>query len=105
MNGYREVLFLSDKQPSEICKWTEHLRTRSGVQIVKMINNIHTETPSTQGIWHPFMFTDTEWTVTKFPNKKLSSVLKTGKTATDIILDEQTEALTEGVKHCQINNK
>ncbi|KAK0044547.1 39S ribosomal protein L43 mitochondrial [Biomphalaria pfeifferi] len=105
LNGYREVLFMSDKQPSEICKWTEHLRTRSGVQIVKMINNIHTETPSTQGIWHPFMFRDTELAVTKFPNKKLSSVLKTGKTATDIILDEQTEALTEGVKHCQINNK
>ncbi|KAH9513375.1 39S ribosomal protein L43, mitochondrial [Bulinus truncatus] len=100
LNGGREVLHMAKKEPEEICKWTEHLRTRSGVQIVKMINDIHTDTPSTQGIWHPFMFRNTEWAVTKFPNKIYSDVPKTGKTATDIIYDEQSGVETENVQLC-----
>ncbi|CAL1533690.1 unnamed protein product [Lymnaea stagnalis] len=106
LNGGREVLLMSGKEPGEICKWTEHLRTRSGIQIVKMINNIHTETPSTQGIWHPFMFRDTEWAVTKFPSKKASEVLKIGLTATDLVLEEQQgEPLIDSMNTCKIDDK
>ncbi|KAK3733739.1 hypothetical protein RRG08_026854 [Elysia crispata] len=88
LNGRREMMEMIDKEPEEICKWTEHMRGRSGVQIVNMIRNNHTETPSTQGIWHPFMFRDSETALTKFPNPQLSAVKQTGKTATDYLLEE-----------------
>lgn len=96
MNGRREAMEMSGKEVGEICKWTEHIRTRSGVQIVRLIKNIHTDTPSTQGIWHPFMFKDPELAVMKFPSKKLSEITKTGKTATDFVLEEFSEKLRIG---------
>ncbi|GFS03909.1 39S ribosomal protein L43, mitochondrial-like [Elysia marginata] len=88
LNGRRETMEMIDKEPGEICKWAEHMRGRSGVQIVNMIRNNHTETPSTQGIWHPFMFRDTETAVTKFPDSRYSTLKHTGKTATDYVLEE-----------------
>jgi large subunit ribosomal protein L43 len=88
LNGRREVMEMSGKEVGDICKWTEHMRTRSGVLIVNMIQNNHTDNPSTQGIWHPFMFRDPELAVVNFPSQKHSDVLKTGKTATDFVLEE-----------------
>ncbi|XP_059140075.1 large ribosomal subunit protein mL43-like [Physella acuta] len=98
LNGGKQILGMSSKLTPEICKWTEHLRTRSGVQIVRMIKNNHTDTPITQGIWQPFMFKETEWAVTKFPNEKWSSVLKVGKTATDYVLEEQSGKSQHDIK-------
>ncbi|GFN75368.1 39S ribosomal protein l43, mitochondrial-like [Plakobranchus ocellatus] len=88
LNGRRESMEMMRKEPQEICKWAEYMRGRSGVQIVNMIHNNHTETPSTQGIWHPFMFRDSETAVAKFPDPKYSAVRETGKTATDYVLEE-----------------
>ena len=88
VNGRRETMEMSGKEPEEICKWTEHMRGRSGVQIVRLLRNNHTETPSTQGIWHTFMFRDSETALAKFPNPEYSAVKNTGKTATDHVLEE-----------------
>lgn len=88
VNGHREPMNMSGKQPHEICKWTEFMRTRSGVEIVKLIKNQHTDNPSTQGIWHPLMFADPALSVTKFPHQELSTILVKGKTATDFVLEE-----------------
>lgn len=82
---------MGGKESEEICQWVEFMRTRSGVQIVHLLQNNHTDTPSTQGIWHPFMFRDTETALIKFPNAALSSVKVTGKTATDYVLEEQQQ--------------
>ncbi|XP_059155388.1 large ribosomal subunit protein mL43-like [Physella acuta] len=98
LNGGKQILGMTSKLTPEICKWTEHLRTRSGVQIVRIIKNNHTDTPSTQGIWHPFMFKETEWAVTKFPSEKWSPVLKVGKTATDYVLEEQSGQSQNDIK-------
>ena len=80
---------MNGKEVDEICQWIEHQRTRSGVQIVRLEAPQHTDTPSTQGIWHPFMFRDTESAVAKFPCKKLSEIKTVGRTASDLIRDEQ----------------
>ena len=81
---------MSGKTVDEICQWAEHMRTRSGVQIVHQKKPHHTDSPSTQGIWHPFMFRDTENAVIKFPSEKMSEIKKFGKTATDIIREESS---------------
>ncbi|BFY97744.1 hypothetical protein BsWGS_00784 [Bradybaena similaris] len=88
LNGHREPMNMSGKQPHEICKWTEFMRTRSGVEIVNLVKTHHTDNPSTQGIWHPLMFADPALSVTKFPRQELSTILVKGKTATDFVLEE-----------------
>ncbi|CAG5125976.1 unnamed protein product [Candidula unifasciata] len=88
LNGRREAMGMSGKQPLEICKWTEHMRTRSGVEIVNLVKNLHTDNPSTQGIWHPFTFADPALAATKFPSDQQSKILVKGKTATDFVLEE-----------------
>ncbi|XP_005090362.1 39S ribosomal protein L43, mitochondrial [Aplysia californica] len=105
LNGRREVMLLSGKEVPEICKWVEHMRTRSGVQIVNMIQNNHTETPSTQGIWHPFMFRDSEMAATEFPSKKFSQIQVTGKTATDLVLEEQLKVSSSESSDSHIEGK
>lgn len=72
-------------QPDEICQWIEHLRTRSGAQIVRLRKQWHTETPSIQGVWSPFTNRDTRLNVTEFPNEELSEAFKE-PSATDQIL-------------------
>merc|ERR1711936_443613 len=89
LNGRREVKDLSGKETDEICQWIEHQRTRSGVEIVRHVQPHHTDSPSTQGIWHPFMFRDTETAVAKFPCKELSEIKNVGRTATDFIREER----------------
>ena len=91
MNGRRETKNLNKRKPDEICQWVEHFRTRSGVQIVETMKFHHTDTPSTQGIWHPFMFRETETAIAQFPKEELSKIKKVGMSATDYIQMEQLQ--------------
>uniref|UniRef100_A0A0B6ZWB6 Large ribosomal subunit protein mL43 n=1 Tax=Arion vulgaris TaxID=1028688 RepID=A0A0B6ZWB6_9EUPU len=105
LNGRREVMEMAGKEVGDICKWTEHMRTRSGVQIVNILKNIHTDNPSIQDIWHPFMFKDPELAITKFPSEKFSVNLKTGKTATDLVLEELSADSYENKSKSTIDDK
>jgi len=98
LNGRRETMNLSGKAPAEICQWVEFMRTRQGCQIVELEKPHHTDNPSTQGIWHPFMFADTETAAVKFPNDLLSKIkpVAVGTTATEAILAEQQQAKKKG---------
>jgi hypothetical protein len=57
----------------QICKWVEHFRTRSGTQIVRFRKHWHTDNPSIQGIWHPFLFKDPKINTKIFPDEELST--------------------------------
>ena len=58
----------ANKPKEELCQWIGHLRTRSGVEIVRLKKMWHTDTPSIQGIWTPFTNKDTRLNVTEFPD-------------------------------------
>ena len=55
-----------------ICQWVEHLRTRSGQDIVRLRKGWHTDNPSIQGTWTPFTNKDTSLNIAVLPDVKLS---------------------------------
>ncbi|VDI11227.1 Hypothetical predicted protein [Mytilus galloprovincialis] len=70
----------------QICKWIETYRSRSGVPIMRMRKQWHTDTPSVQGVWHPFMFKDPQINRKTFPNEELSRFLPAEPSATEQVL-------------------
>jgi hypothetical protein len=62
VNGRREVINTHLMPAETVAKWIEHLRTRSGEQIVRLVKPWHTESPSVQGNlkskWMTFFFTE-----------------------------------------------
>lgn len=88
LNGRREVIATNKMPAEEVAKWLEHLRTRSGEQIVKLVKNWHTDVPSVQGIWHPFTNKDPTLASTKFPAPELYRAKVEQKSATELVLEE-----------------
>ena len=87
MNGRTEHIFVERHPREEICQWVEHLRTRSGRQIVRHRKPQHTDSPTTQGIWTPFTNRETSWNVTTFPEQDDSFMFIDHKiTATEELL-------------------
>ncbi|KAK7498646.1 hypothetical protein BaRGS_00010023 [Batillaria attramentaria] len=92
LNGRREVFSTNKMEADEICKWMEHLRTRSGEEIVRLAKPWHTETPSIQGIWHPFLNKDPSLAPTSFPAPDLYRAKKESKSATEILVEDTKES-------------
>ncbi|XP_076469775.1 large ribosomal subunit protein mL43-like [Babylonia areolata] len=88
LNGGREVIHTANMEVEQVCKWLEHLRTRSGVQIVHLSKLWQTHSPSVQGVWHPFLHKDPALAVTTLPAPHLYRAKTEGKSATDIVLEE-----------------
>ena len=59
------------------------MRGRSGIQIQRFVKDWHTDTPSIQGVWHPFMFKDTKLNVTDLRDRSLHEFRPTKTSATD----------------------
>lgn len=70
----------------QICKWIETYRTRSGDKIIRYRKPWHTDTPSIQGVWHPFMFKDPKISTKTFPDDGLSRYITQEPSATEQIL-------------------
>lgn len=47
----------------------------------------HTDTPSIQGVWHPFLFKDTKTSVTDIMDKSLSEYISPFKSASEEIME------------------
>ncbi|ESO89811.1 hypothetical protein LOTGIDRAFT_150592 [Lottia gigantea] len=86
LNGRSEGIATTKMPQEEICQWLEHLRTRSGAEIVRLRKNHHTDNPSTQGVWHPFTNKDTSLNLAKFPDNDSYKVPSTVST-TDRLLE------------------
>lgn len=71
----------------DIVKWIEYMRTQSGYPISRFIQNIHTDTPSIQGVWTPFTNKPSSHNVTEFPNEKLSKADTFFPSATEQLLN------------------
>lgn len=70
----------------EIAQWVEHLRTRSGVEIERLMKTWHTDSPSIQGIWTPFTNRDTSTTQREFPDSELSEFIPLETSAQEKLL-------------------
>jgi len=55
LNGRKEVHNLDKLTSSDIKETLEILVNKSGLEIMKIKKNFHTDWPSIQGQWHPFM--------------------------------------------------
>ncbi|KAH9380374.1 hypothetical protein HPB48_014541 [Haemaphysalis longicornis] len=88
LNGERDMMRANHLSASELVKWVDHFRTRSGVPIVRVIKYWNTNHPSVQGFWTPFTNRPTEQNLLKFPCGELSEFKSVFPTAT-----EQLQAL------------
>lgn len=86
MNGNTVQQHATMLPAEEICQWVEHLRCRSGVDIVRTRKGWFSAHPSIQGIWTPFTNRDTKLSVTQFPNKEFSKCSPVEQSATDRLL-------------------
>ncbi|XP_073236229.1 large ribosomal subunit protein mL43-like [Porites lutea] len=55
INGNSKIVEVKNKTPEEIKEWVERLRNESGVKVQKIRQFWHTENPSIQGTWTPFL--------------------------------------------------
>lgn len=85
MNGNEVQLNVAKQSAGEVCQWLEHLRCRSGEDILRLRKTWHTDTPSIQGIWTPFTNLDPQLAVTSLPDEKLSR-RAAPESATDFVL-------------------
>jgi large subunit ribosomal protein L43 len=87
VNGEVQSVSLDKKPAEEVGQWIESLRTRSGNQIVRLVNTWHTDSPSIQGIWTPFTNKDPKLNLVQFPSKELSDFQKKELSATERLLE------------------
>lgn len=55
VNGNSKIVEVKNKTPEEVKEWVERLRNESGVKLQKIRQFWHTENPSIQGTWTPFL--------------------------------------------------
>ncbi|XP_074642413.1 large ribosomal subunit protein mL43-like [Tubulanus polymorphus] len=89
LNGRSEKISTKCFNEVEICKWTEHLKNRSGEKIVRLRKMWHTDSPSIQGHWSPFTNKNPKLNITEFPNDELSRCFHKPSNATDSLLEMQ----------------
>ena len=91
----------------EIAQWFGHMRGRSGVQIQRLRKDWHTDTPSIQGVWHPFMFKDTALNVSDLRDKTLHEYVSLYKNATEKLLEhsEQCSSSTKEPSNKSTDNQ
>ena len=79
---------MANMPAEEVCKWIEHLRTRSGEQIVRLRKPWHSDCPSVQGVWHPFLNKHPSLGATSFPAPDLYHAKTDSASATEMVLQE-----------------
>ncbi|XP_045594417.1 large ribosomal subunit protein mL43 [Procambarus clarkii] len=87
LNGGEEYISTHKQTYEEIKKWVEYLRTRSGYPVELLRKYQHTDHPSIQGAWTPWIHRDPIINIAEYPNEELSAAIKTEKTGTDQILE------------------
>lgn len=84
VNGDRHWLDIANRSDIEISKWVQLLLTQSGnTEAVRMRKLWHTDCPSIQGPWTPFIHKDPSINLVQFPDDKLSRPMDVPPTATE----------------------
>nr|XP_054766292.1 39S ribosomal protein L43, mitochondrial-like [Lytechinus pictus] len=98
LNGTKRSVQLSKLDREEVSSQVELLRTQSGNEVVRLRKSQHTDFPSIQGAWHPFINKPTNLNITEFPSNE--PTFAHPKTKTWDVLDKHQveEHLREVIK-------
>ncbi|KAG7157672.1 39S ribosomal protein L43, mitochondrial-like [Homarus americanus] len=88
LNGGEEYISAHKQSSEEIKKWVEYLRTQSGYSVERLRKYQHTDRPSIQGPWTPWMHRDQCINIAEYPQEELSCAVKREKTATQELLEK-----------------
>ncbi|ENN81043.1 39S ribosomal protein L43, mitochondrial-like [Dendroctonus ponderosae] len=88
LNGETQWVNARQFTDDEVLKWLNLLKSqssnRSGVRLRKLM---HTDFPSIQGPWTPYLFRDPQLNLARFPSEELSRPLHGTKTATQQLFE------------------
>ncbi|VDP05213.1 unnamed protein product [Soboliphyme baturini] len=98
-NCHGEVEPHFDSCRLEVNKWVNYLRTRSGFPIVKFEEMQHTESPSIQGFWNPFLNTPTAFNVAEFPDDEAGIYQADKLSATEMVLKMAEDCRQQDLKN------
>ncbi|XP_030377340.1 39S ribosomal protein L43, mitochondrial [Scaptodrosophila lebanonensis] len=88
LNGEREWLNCRNNTKDEISKWIELLKTQNGCSSSLRLRKMwHTDVPSVQGPWTPFLLRSPDANSIEYPNIDASKPLDIPKTATDKLIE------------------
>lgn len=71
----------------EVLKWLNLLKTQSGRPEMRLRKYWHTDNPSIQGPWSPFLYKNPEFNISTFPQEKFSLPNNLAPTATEILME------------------
>ncbi|XP_032672317.1 39S ribosomal protein L43, mitochondrial [Odontomachus brunneus] len=87
LDGSRQWMNVSNYNRDDIIKWMELLRTQINDSTSFRLRKLwHTEFPSIQGPWTPFLFKDPTRNLAQFPNRELGAAVKLAPTATEQLI-------------------
>lgn len=87
VNGEREWLNCRNSSKDEILKWIELLKTQNGPSSAMRLRKMwHTNVPSVQGSWTPFLLRSPENSQLPFPNSELSIPTDVEESATEKLI-------------------
>lgn len=88
VNGGREWLNCRNSTKEDILKWIELLKTQNGPSSTMRLRKMwHTDVPSIQGAWTPFMLRSPEMNLVTFPSEEYSTPLDIEQSATEKLLE------------------
>jgi large subunit ribosomal protein L43 len=96
VNGSEQVFDIHQYSREQVQKWLEFHRTRNGKTIMRLIEPQHTDNPSVQGIWTPFMNKPTSASTKQYPSDD--------KTVHVTIEPTQTEKIVRLYNEQQVKN-
>ena len=105
VNGYTENINIAGESQDIVCQWIGQVRGRSGVQIQKFVKDWHTDMPSIQGVWHPFLFKDTKMSVADMRDKSLHEFRPMKKSATEKVEKLYEEQSKQSVEEPVVEEK
>ncbi|TMW50614.1 hypothetical protein DOY81_004303 [Sarcophaga bullata] len=88
LNGQREWLNCRNSTKEEVLKWIELLKTQNGPSSAMRLRKMwHTDVPSIQGLWTPFLLRSPNHSQLSFPNSELSHPTDIEQSATDKLIE------------------
>ncbi|KAK7791262.1 hypothetical protein R5R35_005583 [Gryllus longicercus] len=87
LNGEKQIVDCRNFSYEEVKKWVSLLRSQSGRGTVRLLKMWHTDHPSIQGPWSPFVNRDPKLNWVEFPNEDLSQPIYIEKSATEKLIE------------------
>ncbi|XP_016928070.2 large ribosomal subunit protein mL43 [Drosophila suzukii] len=97
LNGEREWMSCRNSTQEEISKWIDLLKTQNGSSSSLRLRKMwHTDVPSIQGPWTPFLLRSPDAQGQVYPSEDASKPLETPQTATEKLIELFRQQQLEG---------